>query len=116
MSNFRQPAALLASVLSYRWHYDSSSCGISEQPALPEQLAGRGALYLACGSPGAGKESLLRAAQAQLQTSDNLEDQNIVFLQRVTTAHVNNLSHTNKAISEKEFERMRDAGDLAISW
>jgi len=71
---------------------------------------GPGRLVLVVGPSGAGKDTLLRLAQAACA-----EDHNVVFPRRVVT-RASSADEDNIAVSPDEFSRARDRGDFAVHW
>lgn len=71
---------------------------------------GPGRLVLVVGPSGAGKDTLLRLAQAACT-----DDHDIVFPRRVVT-RASSADEDNIAVSPDEFARARDHGDFAVHW
>ncbi|MET4801259.1 phosphonate metabolism protein/1,5-bisphosphokinase (PRPP-forming) PhnN [Bradyrhizobium sp. LB11.1] len=71
---------------------------------------GPGRLVLVVGPSGAGKDTLLRLAQAAC-----VDDHDIVFPRRVVT-RASSVDEDNIAVSPDEFARARDHGDFAVHW
>ena len=71
---------------------------------------GPGRLVLVVGPSGAGKDTLLRLAQAAC-----VDDQDIVFPRRVVT-RASSADEDNIALSPDEFARAREHGDFAVHW
>jgi ribose 1,5-bisphosphokinase len=71
---------------------------------------GPGRLVLVVGPSGAGKDTLLRLAQAAC-----VDDPEIVFPRRVVT-RASSADEDNIAVSPEEFGRARDHGDFAVHW
>ncbi|MCP3440454.1 phosphonate metabolism protein/1,5-bisphosphokinase (PRPP-forming) PhnN [Bradyrhizobium sp. CCGUVB14] len=71
---------------------------------------GPGRLVLVVGPSGAGKDTLLRLAQAACAG-----DHDIVFPRRVVT-RASSADEDNIALSPDEFARARDHGDFAVHW
>ena len=71
---------------------------------------GPGRLVLVVGPSGAGKDTLLRLAQAACAG-----DRDIVFPRRVVT-RASSADEDNIAVSHDEFARAREHGDFAMSW
>ncbi|MDN3273859.1 phosphonate metabolism protein/1,5-bisphosphokinase (PRPP-forming) PhnN [Frankia sp. RB7] len=71
---------------------------------------GPGRLVLVVGPSGAGKDTLLRLAQAAC-----VDDHQIVFPRRVVT-RASSADEENIALSPDEFARARDHGDFAVHW
>jgi ribose 1,5-bisphosphokinase len=71
---------------------------------------GPGRLVLLVGPSGAGKDTLLRLAQAAC-----VDDHDIVFPRRVVT-RASSADEDNIAMSQDEFARARDHGDFAVHW
>ena len=71
---------------------------------------GPGRLMLVVGPSGAGKDTLLRLAQAAC-----IEDPDIVFPRRVVTRETS-AAEDNIAVSPDEFRRARAHGDFAVHW
>lgn len=71
---------------------------------------GPGRLVLVVGPSGAGKDTLLRLAQAAC-----VEDHDIVFPRRVVTRE-SSVAEDNIAMSFDEFRRALDHGDFAVHW
>jgi ribose 1,5-bisphosphokinase len=65
---------------------------------------------LVVGPSGAGKDTLLRLAQAAC-----IDDHDIVFPRRVVT-RASSADEDNIAVSPDEFARARDHGDFAVHW
>ncbi|QQO33675.1 phosphonate metabolism protein/1,5-bisphosphokinase (PRPP-forming) PhnN [Bradyrhizobium diazoefficiens] len=80
--------------------------------AVEEQAGaiGPGRLVLVVGPSGAGKDTLLRLAQAACA-----DDHGIVFPRRVVT-RASSADEDNIALSPDEFARARDHGDFAVHW
>jgi ribose 1,5-bisphosphokinase len=86
---------------------------MSETVATANDAAGAigpGRLVLVVGPSGAGKDTLLRLAQATCA-----DDQNVVFPRRVVT-RASSADEDNIAVSPDEFARARDHGDFAVHW
>ena len=71
---------------------------------------GPGRLVLVVGPSGAGKDTLLRLAQAAC-----IEDHDIVFPRRVVTRE-SSADEDNVAVSPDEFRRALERGDFAVHW
>ena len=71
---------------------------------------GPGRLVLVVGPSGAGKDTLLRLAQA-----DCADDHEVVFPRRVVT-RASSADEDNIAVSPDEFARAREHGDFAVHW
>ncbi|GGI32667.1 phosphonate metabolism protein/1,5-bisphosphokinase (PRPP-forming) PhnN [Bradyrhizobium guangdongense] len=71
---------------------------------------GPGRLVLVVGASGAGKDTLLRLAQAACA-----DDRNIVFPRRIVT-RASSADEDNIAVSPDEFARAREHGDFAVHW
>jgi ribose 1,5-bisphosphokinase len=71
---------------------------------------GPGRLVLVVGPSGAGKDTLLRLAQAAC-----IDDQNVVFPRRVVTRE-SSADEDNIAMRPDEFRRAREHGDFAVHW
>jgi ribose 1,5-bisphosphokinase len=71
---------------------------------------GPGRLVLVVGPSGAGKDTLLRLAQASCA-----DDHDVVFPRRVVT-RASSADEDNIALSPDEFTRARDHGDFAVHW
>lgn len=71
---------------------------------------GPGRLVLVVGPSGAGKDTLLRLAQAAC-----VDDHEIVFPRRVVT-RASSADEDNIALSPDEFARGREHGDFAVHW
>ncbi|MBR0819035.1 phosphonate metabolism protein/1,5-bisphosphokinase (PRPP-forming) PhnN [Bradyrhizobium liaoningense] len=71
---------------------------------------GPGRLVLVVGPSGAGKDTLLRLAQAAC-----IDDQDVVFPRRVVTRESSD-AEDNMAMSQDEFRRAREHGDFAVHW
>jgi ribose 1,5-bisphosphokinase len=86
---------------------------MSETATVAEGEAGGigpGRLVLVVGPSGAGKDTLLRLAQAACT-----DDQNVVFPRRVVTRE-SSAAEDNIAMSPDEFRRGIDHGDFAVHW
>lgn len=86
---------------------------MSETVTAAEEQAGAigpGRLVLVVGPSGAGKDTLLRLAQAACA-----DDHDIVFPRRVVT-RASSADEDNIALSPDEFARARDHGDFAVHW
>lgn len=86
---------------------------MSETVTAAEEQAGAigpGRLVLVVGPSGAGKDTLLRLAQAACA-----DDHDIVFPRRVVT-RAPSADEDNIALSPGEFARARDHGDFAVHW
>lgn len=81
-------------------------------PAAEEQAGaiGPGRLVLVVGPSGAGKDTLLRLAQAACA-----DDHDIVFPRRIVT-RASSADEDNIALSPDEFARAREHGDFAVHW
>ncbi|TYO64026.1 phosphonate metabolism protein/1,5-bisphosphokinase (PRPP-forming) PhnN [Bradyrhizobium hipponense] len=79
---------------------------------VPEQAGtiGPGRLVLVVGPSGAGKDTLLRLAQAAC-----IDDHDIVFPRRVVTRE-SSAAEDNIAVSADEFRRALDHGGFAVHW
>ncbi|MET4390620.1 ribose 1,5-bisphosphokinase [Bradyrhizobium sp. F1.4.3] len=71
---------------------------------------GPGRLVLVVGPSGAGKDTLLRLAQAAC-----VDDHQVVFPRRVVTREAS-ATEDNIAMSPDEFRRALDHGDFAVHW
>ncbi|MDA9501867.1 phosphonate metabolism protein/1,5-bisphosphokinase (PRPP-forming) PhnN [Bradyrhizobium sp. CCBAU 11357] len=71
---------------------------------------GPGRLVLVVGPSGAGKDTLLRLAQAACS-----DDPDIVFPRRIVT-RASSADEDNIAVSPDEFRRAREHGDFAVHW
>lgn len=71
---------------------------------------GPGRLVLVVGPSGAGKDTLLRLAQAACA-----DDHDIVFPRRIVT-RASSADEDNIALSADEFARAREHGDFAVHW
>ncbi|WP_256807339.1 phosphonate metabolism protein/1,5-bisphosphokinase (PRPP-forming) PhnN [Bradyrhizobium sp. Bra64] len=71
---------------------------------------GPGRLVLVVGPSGAGKDTLMRLAQAAC-----VDDHDIVFPRRVVTREPS-ADEDNIALSQEEFGRAREHGDFAVNW
>ena len=71
---------------------------------------GPGRLVLVVGPSGAGKDTLLRLAQAAC-----IDDDDVVFPRRVVTRE-SSADEDNIAVSHDEFGRLREHGDFAVHW
>lgn len=74
-------------------------------------VAPRGTLFLVVGPSGAGKDSLLRAAQTDLE---NHED--FVFAQRTITRPLDGDREDHEPISSEDFLRRAERGKFMLSW
>ncbi|RXG97973.1 phosphonate metabolism protein/1,5-bisphosphokinase (PRPP-forming) PhnN [Bradyrhizobium zhanjiangense] len=86
---------------------------MSETAAMAQGLAGGtgpGRLVLVVGPSGAGKDTLLRLAQAACS-----EDHEIVFPRRVVTRESSG-HEDNVALGPDEFRRAQQHGDFAVHW
>ncbi|TQF41029.1 ribose-phosphate pyrophosphokinase [Bradyrhizobium sp. UNPF46] len=86
---------------------------MSEIPARAQDDAGAigpGRLVLVVGPSGAGKDTLLRLAQAACA-----DDRGIVFPRRVVTRE-SSADEDNVALGPDEFRRAREHGDFAVHW
>ncbi|QOG21326.1 MULTISPECIES: phosphonate metabolism protein/1,5-bisphosphokinase (PRPP-forming) PhnN [Bradyrhizobium] len=86
---------------------------MSETMAMAQDEAGAigpGRLVLVVGPSGAGKDTLLRLAQAAC-----IEDHDIVFPRRVVTRE-SSAAEDNIAMSFDDFRRALDHGDFAVHW
>lgn len=86
---------------------------MSETVAMAQDETGAigpGRLVLVVGPSGAGKDTLLRLAQAAC-----VEDQDIVFPRRVVTRE-SSAAEDNIAMSFEEFRRALEHGDFAVHW
>lgn len=73
-------------------------------------VIGPGRLVLVVGPSGAGKDTLLRLAQAAC-----VDDHDVVFPRRVVT-RASSADEDNVAVSADEFARAREHGDFAVHW
>ena len=82
------------------------------ETVAPERAGaiGPGRLVLVVGPSGAGKDTLLRLAQAAC-----IDDHEIVFPRRVVTRE-SSAAEDNVAMSPDEFRRACDHGDFAVHW
>ncbi|KJC54749.1 ribose-phosphate pyrophosphokinase [Bradyrhizobium sp. LTSP849] len=71
---------------------------------------GPGRLVLVVGPSGAGKDTLLRLAQAAC-----VDDHDVVFPRRVVTRE-SSADEDNIALGPDEFRRARERGEFAVSW
>ncbi|MBR0708329.1 phosphonate metabolism protein/1,5-bisphosphokinase (PRPP-forming) PhnN [Bradyrhizobium liaoningense] len=71
---------------------------------------GPGRLVLVVGPSGAGKDTLLRLAQAACS-----DDSDIVFPRRIVT-RASSADEDNIAVSPDDFHRAREHGDFAVHW
>ncbi|HEV2153121.1 phosphonate metabolism protein/1,5-bisphosphokinase (PRPP-forming) PhnN [Bradyrhizobium sp.] len=86
---------------------------MSETETMAQATAGGigpGRLVLVVGPSGAGKDTLLRLAQAACA-----DDQDVVFPRRVVT-RASSADEDNVAVSEDEFRRAQEHGDFAVHW
>lgn len=86
---------------------------MSETATMAQDEAGRigpGRLVLVVGPSGAGKDTLLRLAQAIC-----VDDRNVVFPRRVVTRE-SSADEDNIAMSRDDFRRAREHGDFAVHW
>ncbi|SDJ91419.1 ribose 1,5-bisphosphokinase [Bradyrhizobium sp. Rc2d] len=86
---------------------------MSETAAMAQDAAGAigpGRLVLVVGPSGAGKDTLLRLAQAACS-----EDHDIVFPRRVVTRE-SSTDEDNVALGSDEFRRAQQHGDFAVHW
>lgn len=86
---------------------------MSETVTAAEEQAGAigpGRLVLVVGPSGAGKDTLLRLAQAAC-----VDDHEIVFPRRIVT-RASSADEDNIALSPDEFARAREHGDFAVHW
>ncbi|MEK9279305.1 MULTISPECIES: phosphonate metabolism protein/1,5-bisphosphokinase (PRPP-forming) PhnN [unclassified Bradyrhizobium] len=86
---------------------------MSEIVAIAQEQAsaiGPGRLVLVVGPSGAGKDTLLRLAQAAC-----IDDHNVAFPRRVVTRE-SSVAEDNLAVSPDEFRRALDHGDFAVHW
>ena len=86
---------------------------MNEIPARAQDDAGAigpGRLVLVVGPSGAGKDTLLRLAQAACA-----DDRGIVFPRRVVTRE-SSADEDNVALGLDEFRRAREHGDFAVHW
>ncbi|WP_441238746.1 phosphonate metabolism protein/1,5-bisphosphokinase (PRPP-forming) PhnN [Bradyrhizobium sp. 930_D9_N1_4] len=71
---------------------------------------GPGRLVLVVGPSGAGKDTLLRLAQATC-----VDDQDVVFPRRIVT-RASSADEDNIAVSQDDFRRACEYGDFAVHW
>ena len=71
---------------------------------------GPGRLVLVVGPSGAGKDTLLRLAQAACA-----DDSDVVFPRRIVTRE-SSADEDNVALGPDEFRRAREQGEFAVSW
>lgn len=86
---------------------------MSETATMAQDEAGRigpGRLVLVVGPSGAGKDTLLRLAQAAC-----IDDRNVAFPRRVVTRE-SSADEDNIAMSQDDFRRAREHGDFAVHW
>ena len=86
---------------------------MNETPAMAQGRVGAigpGRLVLVVGPSGAGKDTLLRLAQAACS-----DDRNVVFPRRVVT-RASSADEDNIAVSPDDFTRARGHGDFAVHW
>lgn len=86
---------------------------MSETTTMAQGKAGRigpGRLVLVVGPSGAGKDTLLRLAQAAC-----IDDHNVVFPRRVVTRE-SSADEDNIAMSQDDFRRACEHGDFAVHW
>lgn len=86
---------------------------MSETATMAQGKAGRigpGRLVLVVGPSGAGKDTLLRLAQAAC-----IDDHNVVFPRRVVTRE-SSADEDNIAMSQDDFRRAGEHGDFAVHW
>lgn len=86
---------------------------MSETATMARDKAGRigpGRLVLVVGPSGAGKDTLLRLAQAVC-----IDDHNVVFPRRIVTRE-SSADEDNIAMSQDDFRRAREHGDFAVHW
>ena len=86
---------------------------MSETTAMARDEAGAigpGRLVLVVGPSGAGKDTLLRLAQAACR-----DDPGIVFPRRIVTRAAS-ADEDNVAVSSDEFRRAREHGEFAVQW
>lgn len=86
---------------------------MSETATMAEGEAGAigpGRLVLVVGPSGAGKDTLLRLAQAACA-----DDHEVVFPRRVVT-RASTADEDNIAVSQDDFRRAREHGDFAVHW
>jgi len=86
---------------------------MSETATIAQDAAGGigpGRLVLVVGPSGAGKDTLLRLAQAACA-----DDRDIVFPRRVVT-RASSADEDNIAVSQDDFRRGRRHGDFAVHW
>lgn len=86
---------------------------MSETATMAQDEAGRigpGRLVLVVGPSGAGKDTLLRLAQAIC-----VDDRNVAFPRRVVTRE-SSADEDNIAMSQDDFRRAREHGDFAVHW
>ncbi|MBR0966725.1 phosphonate metabolism protein/1,5-bisphosphokinase (PRPP-forming) PhnN [Bradyrhizobium diazoefficiens] len=86
---------------------------MSETVTMAQDEAGTigpGRLVLVVGPSGAGKDTLLRLAQAAC-----VEDHDIVFPRRIVTRE-SSADEDNIAVSPDQFRRSQEHGDFAVHW
>ena len=86
---------------------------MSETATMAEGEAGAigpGRLVLVVGPSGAGKDTLLRLAQAACA-----DDHDVVFTRRVVM-RASSADEDNIAVSQDDFRRAREHGDFAVHW
>ncbi|MGE0698440.1 MAG: phosphonate metabolism protein/1,5-bisphosphokinase (PRPP-forming) PhnN [Vicinamibacterales bacterium] len=83
---------------------------MSRDPSIDQGDCEPGCLVFVVGPSGAGKDTLIRGAQARLA-----DDPRIRFVRRAITRPVDG-SEDHESVSEAEFVARRDAGDFALSW
>ena len=72
--------------------------------------SGPGRLVLVVGPSGAGKDTLLRLAQAAC-----IDDPNVVFPRRIVTRE-SSADEDYMAMSHDDFRRAQEHGDFAVHW
>jgi ribose 1,5-bisphosphokinase len=86
---------------------------VTEVPAISDHrppAIGPGRLILVVGPSGAGKDTLLRLAQAACA-----DDRNVVFPRRLVTRE-SSVFEDNEQISVDAFRQARGRGDFAVHW
>lgn len=71
----------------------------------------KGRLIIVVGASGAGKDSVIKAAQAHFNTSARVE-----FVRRIITRDCDPSAEVHESVSEEQFKLQQARGDFAVWW